>query len=104
MGRSVDGNVISAKDLNAMVDSSLRFADRAVADEQSIKGEKHIYRRAVWDFKPFRFELAYHTIDNVSFVLLFDVRDPTDELNRIGIPDTNTYRRLLDFSKVFKKT
>jgi hypothetical protein len=99
MRRTVEANVISAADLNLMIDSSLRHADRVFVDNQSVKGEKWVIRHAEWEFRPFRFEIAYHLVDQVSFVLLFNV---VDEVGRCPVPDTATYRRLLDLSRALK--
>lgn len=104
MHRFIQADVISARDLNKMVDTSLRHADRVVRDDQGIKGEKHIYRNAEWEFRPFRFEIAYHIVSDISFVLLFDSFDLNDIIGttRTPIVDTARYRELLNLSKAMK--
>lgn len=93
MQRTPAVSTISATDLNAMVDSSLRCADEAELDDQSVKGEKWIWRLSRWRFGLIRFEIAYHLLDEVSFVLYFDAIHPDGK--RVPIPDTATYGRLI---------
>lgn len=95
----VAAGVISARDLNHMVDSSLRVADEVRADNQSVKGEKWTMRHAEWRFGRFWFEIVYHLVDNDSFVLLFNRVEEVGQMKqRTPIPDTDTYRRFVQIA------
>lgn len=87
---------IDTKALEHMVDSSLRYSDNVIADDQSIKGEKWIYRHAHWRYVPYEFEIGYHINDSKVEVVFFHQRWVWPNIEEWKpIATTAEYRELL---------
>lgn len=86
--------LISLRDLEAMVDSSLRLADRVVIDDQSVKGDLWLMRHAEWDYQPYSFKILYHIFRGEPFVVLFRwTAIPSGPWSRWhNLNDTDSYR------------
>lgn len=83
---------ISLKDLEAMVDSSLRLSDYVIVDDQSVKGELWIMRNSHWVYVPLEFQILYHVFGGDPFVVLFRYKEAGVWRNVI---DTALYKVLL---------
>lgn len=66
---------MSTRELEAMVDSSLRVADKVVTDDQSLRGELWTMRNAIWTYWPFQFQIVYHLLGGEPFTMLFHYRN-----------------------------
>ena len=86
---------IKLRDLEALVDSSLRIADRVMSDDQSVKGELWLMRHANWTYLPFSFNIVYHVLQGEVFVVLFTYEAKVPGKVPKPIPDTDTYRKLI---------
>lgn len=85
---------ISQKDLESMIDSSLKLADKVFEDDQSVKGELWTMRSCRWLYYPYRFHVVYHVCDGVPFVMLFRFQKHSDR-SWGSVVDTETYRQIL---------
>lgn len=96
---------ITLRELENMVDSSCRMADKVVEDNQTVHGELWLMRSALWVYWPFNFHCVYHILKGVPFIMLFRYKlVKTDaSLEGLWLPmnDTATYRsRLIDADKI----
>jgi hypothetical protein len=95
------GLPIRLRDLDAMVESSIRLADSVLDDKQSIKGEKWYMRQVLWLYRPYILQIAYHVEQDKPEVLLFSyMMEPQtagEASSDIWHPlvDTEAYRKLL---------
>lgn len=85
---------ISLRDLEAMVDSSLRMADYVVIDDHSVKGDLWLMRNSWWRYFPVEVQVLYHIFGGVPFVVLFRYRTCNSNVWK-NIKDTAGYRALL---------
>lgn len=89
---------MSLPELEAMIDSSLRVADKVEIDNQSIKGEKWWFRNSIWRYTPYLFQSVYHVCGGQPFVMCFRYEDETipDQFRASeSIRDTETYQKIL---------
>lgn len=84
---------ISKKELELMVDSSLRVADQVVEDNQTVQGELWIMRSALWMYWPYKIHCIYHILQGNPFIMLF--RYVSDGRDWKPLNDTDSYRQLL---------
>jgi len=88
---------ITLKELEEMVDSSCRNADKVQEDDQSVYGELWLMRSALWHYWPFDFHIVYHVFHGSAFVMLFRYRR-SDAVFWEPVSDTDTYQRMLVFA------
>lgn len=85
---------ISRADLEAMVDSSLRLADQVWLDDQSVKGDMWVMRACCWVYRPYEFEMTYHLMGEVPFIVLFRYRNMLSPV-WCNLHETDEYRQIL---------
>lgn len=96
---------ISLVELEALLDSSLRLADKVNFDDQSVKGECWLMRNALWVYRPLKIQLSYHVVNGIPSIILFQYKilDLKPDINWISIVDTNAYRSLLQSADVWRR-
>lgn len=84
--------------LDALVDTSLKTADKVVKDKE-IQGELWRMRHCQWQYWPYEFEVLYHVVHGMAVPLVFHFRELLeDQLLTSGwktVADTSSYRELL---------
>lgn len=91
---------IGLRELEEMVDSSVRVADKVIEDDQSVKGELWIMRSALWIYYPFEFHIVYHVFHGAPFVLFFRYKFQKVYANSRweDLRDTKAYRKCLVYA------
>lgn len=84
---------ITLKELEEMVDSSCRVADKVIEDDQTVQGELWLMRSTLWLYWPYKFHCIYHVLKGSPFILLF--RWTCYDKIWHPINDTDSYRKLL---------
>lgn len=85
---------IDLKAWEALVDSSLRIADRVDSDDQNLRGELWLMRECRWVYLPFRFRLAYHVLAG-SLEIVFFMAQRAGERKWRSMRTVDAYRDVL---------
>ncbi len=101
----VPGPRVETKTFEALVDSSLRIADRVDSDEQSLKGELWLMRGCRWLYKPFRFRLGYHVLEGVLEIVYFQgQRLQPNKGQWFSVRTTDEYRQILKDADIWRRS
>jgi len=96
---------ISLKDLERMVDDSLRIADNVIEDNQSLRGELWLMRNAIWEYWPYRFQILYHVYHGDAFIMMFSWKchEWSNDEEWASISTTKDYRTLLNRADICRR-
>lgn len=93
---------INLSELESMVDSSCRVADKVIEDNQSVYGELWLMRSALWHYWPFKVHCIYHVFQGSPFIMLFRYKENGTQA-WLPLNDTDSYKRLLKEADILRQ-
>lgn len=92
---------VTLRDLERMVDDSLKIADRVILDDQGLRGDLWYMRNSIWLYRPQLIQIVYHVFHGHAFVILFKYRHEMSD-TWTNILDTKYYRKILNDADVWR--